>query len=464
MKSMRQFLLIALLATIALLALLESIWSHRQGMHEIDEVFDAQLAQYARTLLGLVDHTSGQASLLELERRLAASERFHSPEHHPYEAQLGFQVWSDSAELLGKSSSLPPTQLVPLEASFSGADVDGQPWRFFSLHDAEHGRWLVAGQNSAVRSELAARFALHDVSTALALAVALGGAVVMIMRLGLAPLDKLAWQVGQRDADDLRPLDGAALPRELQPLASSINDAFGLLQNALDRERQFASDAAHELRTPVAIIQTQLENALAESGEAAEPALRSALEATRSLGQLIGQLLELARLSPATQRSNHKPVELTRLVAEQVAHHVSAIDAKHLDVSLAGQAGVQVQGNPRLLAILVRNLLDNAIKYTPDAGTVDIVVRSRQSMVELSICDSGPGIPAQLRQRALQRFCRLPQQQADAGVSGSGLGLALVEMIARMHRATLDLGSAETGGLEVTLRFPGTSPAVDAGD
>ncbi len=454
MKSMRRFLLITLLATIALMAMLESIWSHRQGTHEIDEVFDAQLAQYARILLGLIDHASGQASLLEVERWLAASESAHSAEHHPYEAQLGFQVWTESAELLGKSSSLPSTRLGPLEQGFSGAEVDGQPWRFFSLYDAQHGRWLVAGQNSAVRRELAARFALHDVSTAVALVLALGAAVLMIMRLGLAPLDRLARQLSRRDADDLRPLDGTGLPGELQPLASSINGALGSLQDALDRERQFASDAAHELRTPVAIIQTQLENALAEPGEAAEPALRSALQATRSLGQLIGQLLELARLSPENQRSNHQPVELTQLVAEQVANHVAAIDAKHQDVSLAGDPGVQVLGNPRLLSILVRNLLDNAINYTPVAGTIAIVVASSGSTVQLSVSDSGPGIAPGLRQRAVQRFCRLPRQQADADVSGSGLGLALVEMIARAHRASLTLDCAEAGGLEVKLQFP----------
>lgn len=454
MRSMRRFLLITLLATIAGMALLESIWSHRQGTHEIDEVFDAQLAQYARILLGLVDHASGRSSLVEVERWLAASGSVHSAEHHPYEAQLGYQVWTDSGELLGKSSSLPATPQGPLAEGFSTAEIDDQPWRFFSLHDVEHGRWLVAGQNSAVRRELAARFALHDVSTALALVVALGVAVVMIMRLGLAPLDRLAEALGRREADDLRPLQSSGLPRELQPLVASINGALGSLQSALDRERQFASDAAHELRTPVAIIQTQLENALADSGPAPEPTLRAALQATRSLGQLIGQLLELARLSPEKQRSNYERVALSRLVAEQVAVNVAAIDARHLEVSLAGDPNVQVSGNPRLLGILVRNLLDNAIKYTPEAGTIDIVVRSTGSTAELSIADSGPGIPPELRQRALQRFYRLPRQQADSSVSGSGLGLALVEMIARAHCARLNLGSGPAGGLEVKVQLP----------
>ena len=454
MRSMRRFLLITLLATIASMAMLESIWSHRQGTHEINEVFDAQLAQYARILLGLVDHASGRSSLVEVERWLAASGSVHSAEHHPYEAQLGYQVWTDGGELLGKSSSLPANPQGPLAEGFSTAEIDDQPWRFFSLHDVEHGRWLVAGQNSAVRRELAARFALHDVSTALALVVALGVAVVMIMRLGLAPLDRLAEALGRREADDLRPLQSSGLPRELQPLVASINGALGSLQSALDRERQFASDAAHELRTPVAIIQTQLENALADSGPAPEPTLRAALQATRSLGQLIGQLLELARLSPEKQRSNYERVALSRLVAEQVAVNVAAIDAKHLEVSLAGDPNVQVSGNPRLLGILVRNLLDNAIKYTPEAGTIDIVVRSTGSAAELSIADSGPGIPPELRQRALQRFYRLPRQQADSSVSGSGLGLALVEMIARAHCARLTLDSGPVGGLEVKVQLP----------
>ncbi len=152
---------------------------------------------------------------------------------------------------------------MPLQAGYHSAQLAGQAWLFFALYDSEHQRWVVAGQSAQVRTELASRFALHDVATAIALVLALGLAVLLIMRMALAPLDKLAWQVSQRDEHDLRSIDSSELPLELQPLADSINSAFGRLQKAFDREKQFTNDAAHELRTPVAIIQTQLENALA---------------------------------------------------------------------------------------------------------------------------------------------------------------------------------------------------------
>ena len=455
MNSLRRFLLVALLTTITLLAVLEGIWSYRQGMHEIDEVFDAQLAQYARILLGLIDHAAGQQGLAELHQRLVAAETTsHTGEHHPYEAQLGFQIWRQQGQLLGHSASLPAVQLVPLRAGYHSAELAGEPWQFFSLYDSEHRRWVVAGQSAAVRTELAGRFALNDMSTAIALVLALGLAVVMIMRLGLAPLDKLAWQVAQRDENDLRNIDSAELPLELQPLADSINRAFERLKKALAREKQFTNDAAHELRTPVTIIQTQLENALAEAHPCNRPAIESALAATRSLGQLISQLLELARLSPESQRAAYEVIDLTDLVREQIAGSVAAIDEKQLQVSLQGEEGARVMGNPRLLAIMVRNLLDNAIKYTPQGGSIDAVIRCAAGATQLVLSDSGAGIPVELRQRALRRFYRLPAQQAEAGVSGCGLGLALVDMIADLHGAELDLSDAAAGGLQVTLKFP----------
>jgi signal transduction histidine kinase len=267
-------------------------------------------------------------------------------------------------------------------------------------------------------------------------------------------LDKLAWQVAQRDENDLRSIDRAELPRELQPLADSINRAFERLKKALAREKQFTSDAAHELRTPVTIIQTQLENALAEAPPGNRPTIESALAATRSLGQLISQLLELARWSPQSQRAAYQTIDLTSLVRQQIAASVTAIDEKQLQVSLQGEEGARVEGNPRLLAIMVRNLLDNAIKYTPKGGRIDAVIHCAKGATQWVLSDSGAGIPAELRQRALRRFYRLPAQQADAGVSGCGLGLALVDMIAELHGADLSLADAAAGGLEVTLKFP----------
>lgn len=454
MKSLRRFLLVALLTTITLMAILEGVWSHRQGMHEIDEVFDAQLAQYARTLLGLIDHAGGQAGLVALQQRLSDTEKAsHTGAHHPYESQLGFQIWRAQGELLGHSASLPARQLVPLQAGYHGAELAGQDWLFFTLYDNKHQRWVVAGQSARVRTELASRFALHDIATAIALVLALGFAVLLIMRMALAPLDKLAWQVSQRDEHDLRSVDSSELPLELQALADAINSAFGRLQKAFDREKQFTNDAAHELRTPVAIIQTQLENSLATADADSGPALESALAATRSLGQLISQLLELARLSPQSQRASYQAINLYSLVREQIGSSLAAIDARQLRVSLAGDENAMVAGNSRLLSVMVRNLLDNAIKYTPEGGRIEASIDRVGGVTGLSISDTGPGIPVALRHSALQRFYRLPAQQADSGVSGCGLGLALVDMIAQLHGASLSLSDATGGGLLVTLRF-----------
>ena len=204
----------------------------------------------------------------------------------------------------------------------------------------------------------------------------------------------------------------------------------------------------------MAIIQTQLENALAIADADSSHAIESALAATRSLAQLISQLLELARLSPESQRASYQAINLYSLVREQIGTSLAAIDARRLRVSLAGDEDAMVTGNSRLLAVMVRNLLDNAIKYTPEGGRIEANVDCAGGVTGLSISDTGPGIPVELRHSALQRFYRLPAQQADSGVSGCGLGLALVEMIAQLHGASLSLSAAAGGGLQVTLQFP----------
>jgi signal transduction histidine kinase len=171
------------------------------------------------------------------------------------------------------------------------------------------------------------------------------------------------------------------------------------------------------------------------------------------MAQLIRQLLELARVSPESQRAGYQRVDLHSIVRAQIAAHLPAIDRKRQSVSLQGARAAMVTGNERLLGVLVRNLLDNAIKYTPEGGGIEAHIARGAGAVCLCIDDSGPGIPAAERQRSLQRFHRLPAQHGDAGVSGCGLGLTLVDMIAQLHGASLEMSEAAMGGLRVRVRF-----------
>jgi two-component system OmpR family sensor kinase len=271
----------------------------------------------------------------------------------------------------------------------------------------------------------------------------------------LRPLERLTGLVKARRVHALEPLSDAQLPDEVRPLVGALNELLARLQAALGRERAFMADAAHELRTPLTALHLQMDMLARASGEAERSAAMERLSAgVQRAIRLVEQMLALAREQPRTP-PRRVPVELEPLAREVIAELLPLADAHHIDLGLGVTRPLSVSGDPDALRTLLRNLVDNAVRYGGDGGRVDVSVEDAGSAdaprAALAVTDSGPGIPPEERARVFDRFYR----RAGAAPPGSGLGLSIVKAIADAHGATLTLtGGPDGRGLRVIVSFP----------
>jgi two-component system OmpR family sensor kinase len=269
---------------------------------------------------------------------------------------------------------------------------------------------------------------------------------------GLRPLHRLAADIQQRQPDALEPVAVERLPAEIIPLVHALNDLLARLAHTLDAQRQLIADAAHELRTPLTAVRLQAEMAQ----RATDPAERAeTLDDLRAgllrASHLVEQLLSMARLDAAPVTGSVEPVDLLDLAKRVIAEFAPIADDRHLDLGLLPSDAVIVAGDPGELRALLGNLVENALRYTPAGGRVDVQAQRTADEAVLTVSDTGPGIPVAERTRVFDRFYR----GADANAPGSGLGLAIVQRVADRSRATVRLEDAEPGrGLRVIVRWP----------
>lgn len=409
-------------------------------MHQLDEVFDASLAQSAHTLMSYAGHEPDELA-----------EHADRPPAHPYEHEIVFQLSLDGQGMVLHSKQAPATVFPPGRDGYADIVHVGQAWRIFRLRDADHGVNVVTAQPRALRDELArkiaGRFLAAPLFTLPLLALYLGVAV----RRGLAPLDRLAAQVAGRDARDLTALDDAAAPREARPLIDALNKLFARVTDSVENERRFTADAAHELRTPLAAIRVQAEVAsLARDAAARQAALQRVIEGVDRTSHLTAQLLSLARLDPQTSLAHAQAVALDGVVARVADDLAPVAAARGITLACAPLVQVCVPGDEALLTLLLRNLLENALRHTPRGGSVRAAIQREAGAVVLSVADTGNGIPPAQRARVFERFYRLP----GSPEGGSGLGLSIVRRVAELHGASVELDNAQHGvGLVVRVRF-----------
>jgi two-component system OmpR family sensor kinase len=434
MTSIRRHLLTWLLTGLLAAVAAASVLVYDRAREDADRIFDYQMK---RTAIALPTQAFAMG-VLPLGRDPAE--------------ELVIQVWSSDGEHLYLSHTRARLPRNP-ELGFTTINVGGENWRVLSTQ--VRGQLVQVAQPMRVRSGLARDMALRTVAPLGALIPILALGVVVEVSRGLRPLRRVADEVARRTPASMSPIAAEIAPVEVQPLVAELNALLERLGRAMDAQRAFVADAAHELRTPLAALQLQMRLAERAPSEAARAEQFERLRAGLArAAHLVEQLLTLARQEPEALEQTRQPVDLLEL-ARGVAGEFGPLAAdKGLDLGAVGEQPLTIPGDPEGLRAMVRNLLDNAIRHTPTGGRVDLEVASHDGAPELRVRDTGPGIPQQERERVFDRFYR---PEASRG-TGSGLGLAIVKRVAERHDAAIQLADASPrGGLLVTVRFPATA-------
>lgn len=443
--SLRRQLLLLLLGGLAIIWLGTAVLTVIETRQELDELLDAHLAQSAALLLA---QAGEDVDDIEIE---------HAPNLHRHAQQVAFQIWDDAGRLQLHSANAPATPLSTTRNGYSDTRIGTQSWRVFSVATPDARHQIQVGESRAAREELAAEMLGQLLSPLLVALPLLGLLVWLAVTRALRPVRQLGDALSRQQPGQLHPLD-TSVPRELVPLVSRLNELMFRVDASLDSERRFTSDASHELRTPLAAIRTQLQVAQGARDDAErERAITMALGAGERATRLIEQLLTLARVDHGVLASKAAPVNLRDVALQCIELLAPEAARKHVELGLdavdsgTGNDASIITGHADLLQILLRNLIDNAIRYSPAGSSVTVhVAGCHNGTVTMSVCDEGPGIPQEQREAAMQRFRRLDTN----GRQGSGLGLSIADRIATLHGATLTLSDGPDGkGLCVQIGF-----------
>lgn len=446
--SIRRQLLVSLMLALLAGTLLVSIVAAYGTLDELDELFDTQLRQVAELVQEQEDalhiaHVSG----IKGPAFPPGAELLHRVKG---EKQFLIQIWDADGSLL--YSSHPAIHFPDLHAS---GDKDfyfeKDNWSSYSVRTRED--TVQVSQPDRGRTHIAIEIAGKIVLPVLLQFPLLGLFAWVAVRRGLKPLQAVSFAIRQRAPGSLEPIDSADVPEEILPLVDALNGLLRRLDAALAAERRFIADAAHELRTPLTAIQLQLQLLV----RAQTPPARAEAEEALSRGisrciRLVQQLLTFSRVEPESPVRVAAPVALARLAAESLEQFALIAAEKDVTLAAGGMAPASVSGFADTLQILLNNLVDNAIRYTPGGGRVEVSVALDGAGAVLSVADSGIGIPPESRARVFDRFVRLEGQ-------GTGLGLAIVREVAQQHGARLSVENGLGGaGTAIRLRFPAVLP------
>ena len=430
--SLKRRLMVFLLAAISLAALVQGISTYRTALQEANEIFDYHMQQMALSLGGVNGGGRGLANGAQDDLELVVQ---------AWTAD-GLQVFQSTAR-----AGLPQRAVL----GFSDVVAEGRRYRVVSVQTG--GQVVQVAQELAVRERLASRLALRTVTPIALMLPVLMLIVGWVVSRSLAPVERVRAQLAKRAAEDLSPVGEGGLPAEIKPMVHELNSLLGRVQQSFTAQQHFVADAAHELRSPLTALNLQVQALQRAPDEPARALAQTRLAAGIARAtHLVEQLLLLARQE--ADGSEHQPVALEPLLRQVMADMSAAAQARQIDLGLLHADALSTPGNAAALATLLRNLLGNALKYTPEGGRVDVsllpAASGRGALIRID--DSGPGIAEAERERVFDRFYRTADAAEQA--SGSGLGLAISKVIADKHGALLTLDRAESlGGLRVDLRF-----------
>ncbi len=452
MRSIRYFLIVILLATVTLVNFIAALHGYRASMSAIDSMMDSRLKEYAQLL--------ATAHIVDNDRYKTRSDS--APYTQPNIASnMQLQVWRGNQLVKASlSSDQPITQPI---TGFHNTNVNGYRWRAYTLlsneEDADLTLLIIVAERMDQRYSLAEAVTIESVFPIIIAIPILGLLIWFVVGRGLAPLAKLTLQLKRKQSDDLSPLSNEAPTRELIQLETTINDLLQRLNNTLEQEKRFSSNAAHELRTPISAMKVHLYN-LSQDLVNEPDSLKQVRLGLDRLSYLVEQTLSLHRSSQSQTSVNRQCINLTQILQDAIGHHYDAMELKQQDVELIypEKAELAIYGNQNAIETLVNNLLGNANKYCPPHGSIIITVEKSQlggeDHIRMTFEDSGPGISDDEKDIVFERFYRSGGDRHASGEMGCGLGLYIVKQVADTHGATITIStSKQLGGLAISVTF-----------
>lgn len=434
MTSIRRFLVIVLLASITLFNFVAAIEGYRTGIAKTHELFDEELVNIAH----IIGQTTEPGAYNRAARQIG---------------DLAFQVFSADGRLQFRSENTPDHSITSLQAGFSDSNFSRYRWRCYAYQVESNGQWVLVAERLDLRYQIADSVILETLMPIIFGLPVIGLLVWLIVGSGLKPLRDLAEALGTKKPNDLSPLDTESIPYELQQLIHSTNALFQRLEDSFNREKRFSGDAAHELRTPLSVLKVQVYNLEKQLPEA-HPSIELIKNSIDRMSHLIEQMLSLYRTTPEQFLANFSCVDLHALAQDVISNLYDKIDAKGQTIELSGDS-CTLTGDAFALQALLKNLIDNAHKYTPEQGHILVTISERNQQVTLCVEDDGIGISPELYPRVFERFYRVDGDMHRSQVVGCGLGLAIVKHIVELHQGQISLGHSRfRTGLAVTVTLP----------
>ncbi|WP_409319209.1 ATP-binding protein [Pseudomonas sp. KCJK9016] len=430
-----------------------SVFNLHDSNHEIAEVYDAQLAQNARLLQGVMrmPMESRQQAALYRAFNSALGEAVSRGDGHPYEGKIAFQVWKPTGEILVHTASAPSFRTLPTQPGFSDVvDLENRHWRAFLLEDPQNGLHIWVGEREDVRADLVDRIVRHTLWPNVIGSLILAAMVWLAIGWGLKPLANMASTLRARHSGSLEPLQLAPLPSELEPMQAALNRMLAQIQEVLGRERRFIADAAHEMRTPLAVLRVHAQNLL-EAGTEQErrESLQFLISGVDRASRLVNQLLTMARLEPKSDPPELQRIDLGATVRSSLAQLTPWLLSRQLELDFEDSARpLHIMASPAAIDIALNNLVTNAANFTPQGGVITVLISQSEGFCHLIVEDQGPGIDETDRMRLFERF------YSRGNPEGAGLGLAIVYIIATRLGGRIALVNRAQGGTRATLSIP----------
>ncbi len=455
-KSIRTFLLINLLLSVTLITSLAIIGNLFLSHKDMQIELDHQLICSATRIEILLSDYNKQSNMNKIQSNLNQNYNKNNLKHKagdraPIKYTLKFQVW-ENKQLILRSPESPKTPFSTNSSGFNRIWLNGHYWRTYSIKSKLSNLTIIVANKEDYREHLENRITQDSIMIMLITYPFLALLIWLVVGRGLRPIDRVTEAVKRRDPNYLEPVDNKSVPTEISPLIDELNGLLGRLKQAYIRHERFTSDAAHELKTPLAALSIQTQVALrTETPQDRNEALLKVLGGVNRCSHVVQQLLTFTRMCPETGINDPVVLSLTQQITEIAAMLAPEAIAKDIDLEVVNpDTKAIITGNTIAIGILVRNLIDNAIRYSNEGGFVKIKVDEQVDTVTMSVIDNGPGIPAELRARVFERFFRVIGNKTV----GSGLGLGIVQQIVKLHKASIELLSpADHSGLEVKVTF-----------